>query len=89
MVTPAAQPYTDSMPVRVLITLITAAALSAGVALAGEKMVDPKTVKPEFRQAAEKRAAEQRKLAACQKQADTQKLRPRYRVKFLTDCIDK
>jgi len=52
-------------------------------------MVDPSKVAPEYRAAAEKRAAEQKKLASCQKEADGEKLLPRYRTKFLSDCIDK
>jgi len=52
-------------------------------------MVDPSKVAPEYRAAAEKRAAEQKKLASCQKEADTENLLPRYRTKFLSDCIDK
>jgi hypothetical protein len=81
--------YTGAMPIRILIALIAVATLSIGAAFADGLMVDPSKVKPEFRQAAVKRAAEQKKLADCQKQAAAQKLLPRYRVKFLTDCIHK
>ena len=83
------QPYTDPTPIRILIALIVAAALPVGAAFAQSRMVDPSKVAPEYRVAAEKRAAEQKKLASCQKEADTENLLPRYRTKFLSDCIDK
>jgi hypothetical protein len=77
------------MSIRILIALIATATLSVGAAFAQGKMVDPSKVKPEFRAAAEKRAAEQKKLVDCKKQADAKKLLPRYRTKFLADCMDK
>jgi hypothetical protein len=77
------------MPIHILIALIATATLSIGAAFAQSRTVDPSKVKPEFREAAEKRAAEQKKIANCQKEADAQKLLPRYRTKFLIDCIEK
>jgi hypothetical protein len=41
----------------------------------------------EYRAAAEKRVAELKKLASCQKEADAKKILPRYRTKFLSNCI--
>jgi hypothetical protein len=63
--------------------------LAAGAAFAEGRLVDPATVKPEFRAAAEKRAAEQKKLITCQHEAVEKKLLPRYRTKFLIDCMGK
>jgi hypothetical protein len=83
------QPYTKAMPARTLIALIAAAALPVGAAYAQGRMVDLLKVAPEYRAAAEKRAAEQKKLASCQKDADAKKLLPRYRTKFLAECIEK
>ena len=51
--------------------------------------MDPSKVAPEYREAAIKRAAEQKQLAECRKEADAKKLRPRYRVEFLTACFAK
>jgi hypothetical protein len=77
------------MPIRILIALIAVATLSIGVAFADGLMVDPSKVKPEFHEAAVKRAAEQKRLADCQKEAGAKKILPRYRIKFLTACINK
>jgi hypothetical protein len=77
------------MGLQALIALIIAALFAAGPALADGRPVDPSAVKPEFRTAAEKRAAEQKKLADCQHEAELQTILPRYRIKFLTDCLDK
>jgi hypothetical protein len=74
---------------RVFIVLIATVTMSAGPALADGQMVDPSKVKPEFREAAEKRAAEQKKLVTCQNEAEEKKLLPRYRTKFLADCMEK
>jgi hypothetical protein len=68
--------------------LIGILALPAFPALA-QRMVDPSKVRPEYREAAEKRAAEQKKLAACQKEADAKKILMRDRPKFLSECFDK
>jgi len=69
--------------------VLTAVLIAPAPATLAQLMVDPSKVKPEYRNAAEKRAAEQKKLAACQKEADEKKLLPRYRTKFLSDCLDK
>ena len=87
--TQTGQPYTDPMPVRILIALIVAAALPAGAAFAQSRTIDPSKVAPEYRAAAEKRIAELKKISECKKKADAQKVQPRYRTKFLSDCIDK
>jgi hypothetical protein len=81
--------YAAPMGERFLIAFIVAATLAVAHAFADGLPVDPLKVKPEFRAAAEKRAAEQKKLAACQHEAQEKKLLPRYRTKFLIDCMDK
>jgi hypothetical protein len=77
------------MGVGFAIALLVTAALAAGPALAEGRLVDPSAVSPEFRAAAEKRAAEQKKLITCQHEAAEKKLLPRYRTKFLIDCMGK
>jgi psiF repeat len=77
------------MPILMRMVVIAAMLLPAGAGYADGLMVDPSKVKPEYRAAAEKRAAEQKKLVACQKDADEKKLLPRDRTKFLSDCLDK
>jgi hypothetical protein len=77
------------MGVGPLIALAITAALAAGPAFAEGRLVDPSTVKPQFHAAAEKRAAEQKKLIGCQHEAAEKKLLPRYRTKFLIDCMAK
>lgn len=46
-------------------------------------------IAPEFRQLAAKRAEERKKLEACHKEADEQKVLPRDKTKFLLGCIDR
>jgi hypothetical protein len=77
------------MSARILIAFIVFAALPAGTALAQNRTIDPSKVAPEYREAAEKRLAELKKISECKKKADAQKVQPRYRTKFLSDCIDK
>jgi hypothetical protein len=71
------------------VALIAAVTLSIGTTFAQAQTVDPSKVAPEFRAAAIRRAAEQHKLLVCQKEAQEQKLLPRYRTKFLTACMEK
>ena len=61
-----------------------------GVALArAQALVDPTKVAPEFREAAEKRRAEQLRQRECALKADLEKVLPRDRTAFLTECLDK
>jgi hypothetical protein len=46
-------------------------------------------VAPEYQEAARKSREAREKVAGCQKQANEQKIMPRYRTQFVLDCIDK
>ena len=61
----------------------------SGVVADAQKIVDPSKVAPEFREAAEKRRAEQFKQLACNKAAVDQKIAPRDKLQFISDCFDK
>ncbi len=69
--------------------------VAAGIVLAAvcaqahaDKLVDPSKVAPEYREAAEKRRAEQIRMNECANKASTEKVLPRDRLKFITDCVD-
>jgi hypothetical protein len=76
--------YSARMGERFLIAFIAAAALATVPAFADGLPVDPSKVKPEFRVAAEKRAAEQKKLAACQHEAQEKSFRRATALIFLS-----
>jgi len=66
-----------------LMTVSGAAAQTVTVAPIGRE------VAPEFRQMAAKRAEERKKLEACHRDADEQKVLPRDKTKFLLACIER
>jgi len=48
-----------------------------------------RVIAPEYQQLAVKRAEERKKLEACNREADEQKILPRDKTKFLITCVER
>jgi hypothetical protein len=77
---------------RIAFASSTAALLMTASSVIAQTVTVPsagREVAPEFRQMAAKRAEERKKLEACHKEADEQKVLPRDKTKFLLACIER
>jgi len=68
--------------------LLISVSLLLATAVQAQKLVDPSKVAPEFREAAEKRRTEQIRQQTCAKKADNEKVMPRERTAFLSNCLE-
>ena len=75
-------------PLKKVVIALLAIAVS-GTFVHAQTLVDPSRVAPEFREQAEKRRAEQLKQIVCNKAAFDQKIAPRDKPKFISDCFDR
>lgn len=67
---------------------VAATILLATTPARSQALVDPNKVAPEFREAAEKRRAEQLRQRECALKADLDKVLPRDRTAYLTQCLE-